>query len=87
MTRSLLLGALLASQLTLCGCRHAPAFNILGSYFPAWMFCALVGILFAVLLRLLVVRLKMEDYAWPTVLTYPCAAALCTFTLWLTLFD
>lgn len=65
---------------------HAPAFNILGSYFPAWMLCAFAGIFFAVVLRLIVIRLKAEDYIRPAVLTYPCAAACCTFTLWLLLF-
>ena len=78
---------LTALCLPLSGCVHAPTFNILGSYFPAWMFCALVGIVFAVLVRLLMIRLKLESYARPTVLTYPCVAGFCTFSLWLLLFN
>ena len=78
---------LLPLSLTLCGCVRAPAFNILGSYFPAWMFCALLGIVFAVLLRLVIIRFKLEDYARPLVVTYPCAAALFTFSMWLTFFS
>lgn len=78
--------AFLALTLSLCGCAHAPAFNILGSYFPAWMFCAITGIVFAALLRLAVIKWNLEQYAWPTILTYPCAAAFCTFSLWLLLF-
>ena len=34
-------------------CTGAPAQNVLGSFFPAWMLCAAVGIAAAVLLRLL----------------------------------
>ncbi len=70
----------------LCSCVHAPAFSILGSYFPAWMLCTFAGILLAVLGRLLVIRLKWEEYVRPAALTYPCAAALFTFSLWLVLF-
>ena len=34
---------LLASASFLVGCSHSPTFNLLGSYFPAWMICAVVG--------------------------------------------
>lgn len=86
MTRRLQRSVLTLQALLLCGCARAPAFSIMGSYFPAWMLCAIAGIVLAVLLRLVVVRLKLEEYAWPTVLTYPCAAAFFTFLLWLLLF-
>ena len=78
---------LLSSCLALTGCVRAPSFNILGSYFPAWMLCLLVGIVLTVILRLLVQRLGWEGYVWPAVLTYPCAAAFFTFSLWLLLFS
>jgi hypothetical protein len=41
-----------ASALSLLdGCNGAPSRNILGSYFPSWMVCALVGIALALPLR------------------------------------
>jgi hypothetical protein len=41
-----------ASALSLLdGCNGAPSRNILGSYFPSWMVCALVGIALALVAR------------------------------------
>ena len=45
----------LASAIGLAGCNDAPSQTILGSYFPSWMLCALVGIGAAVVARLLFV--------------------------------
>jgi hypothetical protein len=36
-----------ASPLTGCARSAAPSFEIAGAYFPAWMFCALFGIIVA----------------------------------------
>jgi YtcA family len=33
------------------GCSGGPAHDILGSYFPSWMICALLGLLFALVVR------------------------------------
>lgn len=71
---------------SLCGCGHAPEFNILGSYFPAWMLCMFVGIIAAVLVRLIVNRFKLVDYARPTTVTYPSIALFATFITWLAFF-
>jgi hypothetical protein len=35
----------------LSGCDGAPSRNILGSYFPSWMVCALVGLALALVAR------------------------------------
>jgi hypothetical protein len=32
--------------------RGAPSFVIAGSYFPGWMFCALIGIVLAIAVRI-----------------------------------
>jgi hypothetical protein len=34
-----------------CAAREAPSFVLFGAYFPAWMFCALVGIVGALTAR------------------------------------
>ena len=42
--RTLLHGATATATITLLsGCSSAPSRNILGSYFPSWMICALIG--------------------------------------------
>ena len=42
---------LLSSALSGCEVRGAPSFVIAGSYFPGWMFCALIGIVSAIAAR------------------------------------
>ncbi len=68
------------------GCSRAPSFNILGSFFPAWIVCGLAGILLTAAVRLLFVRLKFEQDLSPLVVVYPCLAAFFTFALWLLFF-
>jgi hypothetical protein len=70
------------------GCSRAPSFNILGSFFPAWIVCGVIGILLAVAVRLFFVRIKLEDELLaPLILVYPCLTAFFTFTLWLLFFS
>lgn len=76
-----------AGTLLLTGCSRAPSFNILGSFFPAWILCGVLGILLAVALRLFFVRIKLEQQLKPLILVYPCLAAFFTFTLWLLFFS
>ncbi len=68
-------------------CSRAPSFNILGSFFPSWIACGLLGILLTVAARLLFVRLNLEQQLSPLILVYPCLAAFFTFTLWLVFFS
>jgi hypothetical protein len=50
--KSIVRGPLLASALSGCAVRGAPSFVIAGSYFPGWMFCALIGIVLAIAVRI-----------------------------------
>ena len=54
-------GAWFASALMAAGCSRAPTFNILGSFFPAWILCGIVGIVLAAVVRVFFVRIKLED--------------------------
>jgi hypothetical protein len=76
-----------AATLLTAGCSRAPSFNLLGSFFPAWILCGVIGILLAVAVRLLFVRIKLEQQLRPLILVYPCLAAFFTFTLWLLFFS
>jgi hypothetical protein len=81
-------GASFAPTLLAAGCSRAPSFNILGSFFPAWIVCGVIGILLAVAVRLFFVRIKLEDQlVAPLILVYPCLTAFFTFTLWLLFFS
>lgn len=74
--------ALAAFILTSCG--MAPSFDVLGSFFPAWLACLALGLLLTVAARWLLLRLHVV-IALP-ILTYPSLTALFTFALWLAFF-
>jgi hypothetical protein len=80
-------GVSAAAMLLDAGCSRAPSFNILGSFFPAWIVCGSIGILLTAVARFLFVRMKFEQELSPLILVYPCLAAFFTFTLWLLFFS
>lgn len=69
-------GALVAAGL-LSGCAPAgaPAIPLFGAYFPSWLLCALVGILGAVAVRLVFIRLGIDDALPARLPIYVCIAA------------
>ncbi|MGC2399951.1 MAG: YtcA family lipoprotein [Acidobacteriaceae bacterium] len=88
MNRAVLAGASLASTMLAAGCSRAPTFNILGSFFPSWILCGVLGIVLASLTRLIFLRIKLEDHLlWPLVVVYPCLTLFFTFTIWLLFFS
>jgi hypothetical protein len=83
-SRSISALGLTLATLLLAGCGRAPSFDVLGSFFPAWIVCLSLALLCAVAARWFLARLHIE-IAFP-VLTYPSLAALFSFALWLALF-
>jgi hypothetical protein len=70
---------------TLCAsCNRAPSFDVLGSFFPAWMFCLVIGLLLTAVSHWVLARVRVP-LAIP-VLTYPSLTAFFTFAVWLSLF-
>jgi hypothetical protein len=76
---------LLPVVLLLTSCSRAPSFDILGSFFPAWLVCLALGLLLTGAVHWLSLRIRVP-LALP-VLTWPSMAALFTFVIWLALFD
>jgi YtcA family len=72
------------APLLLASCARAPSFDILGSFFPAWLVCLILAILLTAIARWLLLRLRIA-VAFPT-LVYPGLTALFTFALWLVFF-
>jgi hypothetical protein len=76
---------LLATAIT--GCRRAPTFNILGSFFPSWLICLVAGILLAAITNRIFTRFALDkEILWPVVV-YPCLALFFACALWLILFS
>ena len=59
-----------AIALAVSGCSYSPTLNLLGSYFPAWMLCATVGIGAAVIIRQILAVAGINDYVVAPLLTY-----------------
>jgi len=76
-------GLYVPALLLMTGCGRAPSFDILGSFFPAWLVCLVVAILLTVVSRSLLSR--YAEIVWP-VLVYPSLTAVFTFALWIVLF-
>jgi len=76
--------SLLLAGLLLESCSRAPSFDILGSFFPAWLVCLALSLLLTVASRWLLLRFHIV-LAVP-ILTYPSLTALFTFALWLAFF-
>ncbi len=70
----------------LTGCGHAPEFNILGSYFPAWLLCIAAGTLLSGLSFAALRRAGLEREIVASIVVYPCLAIFFACTLWLLLF-
>ena len=76
----------LISMLPLAGCQQAPSFNVLGSFFPAWLICFILGIILTTGTRFLLMAVHLEEVLSPPVVMYPCLTVLFTFGLWLLVF-
>jgi hypothetical protein len=77
----------LLATVLLTGCGRAPSFNILGSYFPAWLICVLAGIAVTSLVSFLLERNHLTQLIRWTLVVYPCLAASVAFTFWLLFFS
>lgn len=78
--RAFLNSGLLLTSVLLTGCSRAPSFDIMGSFFPAWLGCFVMAIVLTALTQLALQRFGLR-LAFP-VLAYASLAALYTFALW-----
>jgi hypothetical protein len=70
----------------LAGCDGAPSRNILGSYFPSWMVCALAGIALALIARVIFKAsglLEQLPVPFVVMLAIACAGTFALWLLWL----
>lgn len=69
------------------GCVNAPSIGVLGAYFPDWLFCIVAGVALAIVVFLVLKRLRANDLMKPSALTYPALVTLLALAVWLTLFQ
>jgi hypothetical protein len=63
-----------------------PSVNILGSFFPAWLICVVVGVVLTIVTRQVLVAARLAPHVGPPPLVYPCLAAGWMFATWLLVF-
>jgi hypothetical protein len=78
--------ALLAVLLACSGCEHAPSIEVMGSFFPSWMFCMTVGVVLILPVRRLFLRLGWDPDARSEAVVYPSLLVTFASLLWLLLF-
>lgn len=68
---------------SLTACNASPSRNILGSYFPTWMVCALLGIVFVIAVRGVLVKTGVDAVLPVPVIVYLCMWTAATLAIWL----
>ena len=78
---------LATSSLLLAGCGPAnPSINLLGSYFPSWMLCGLIGVIAAALLHAVLSITAVDEFIPVKLLAYASIAGSLAFAVWLAVF-
>jgi hypothetical protein len=65
---------------------RSPTLDFLGSYFPAWMLCAVAGVVTAVVTRQVLAVVGIGEYVVAPLLTYAGLALSATWLIWLLFF-
>jgi hypothetical protein len=78
--------ALISSIATVTACNTSPMQSIVGSYFPAWMLCALFGLVATLMIYGLFVKIQIDPFIPAKLLIYLGLAISLTFISWLILF-
>jgi len=77
---------LLTLGLSCAGCNGAPAIDVLGSFFPAWMVCIIAAVVLAFLVRYFLLKYRLETEVGHLAIFYPCVVILSACGLWLLFF-
>lgn len=70
--------------MAIVSCSRAPAIDVMGSLFPAWLLCIALGAVFSTVTHWILTR-RVINLPFPF-LTYPCLGAVYAFTIWLAFF-
>ena len=74
--------------LVICsGCSRAPSIEVIGSFFPGWMFCIVGALILTGMVRMVLVHRQVETKVGPLVVFYPGLAVAFSCLLWLVFFS
>jgi predicted neutral ceramidase superfamily lipid hydrolase len=69
------------------GCSYSPSFDLLGSYFPAWIICFAVATALTTVIHAVFTKAKIATELWPLPVVYPCLISFLSCTLWIIFFN
>ena len=72
--------------LSCAGCNGAPAIDVLGSFFPAWMVCIIAAVALAFVVRYFLLKYRLESEVGHVAIFYPCVVVFLACGLWLLFF-
>jgi hypothetical protein len=77
---------LLLLILFFAGCAYSPTVDVLGSYFPAWMLCIIIGTFGTFIVRLLLIGFGIHAHLPVRPLIFSCTSIFLTLAVWLVFF-
>jgi hypothetical protein len=80
------IAAVAASTSTACAARGAPSFSLFGAFFPAWMLCAFVGIVAAIVTRVALGAIRAGTVVPNPLFVCTAVGVICGGLLWLVWF-
>ena len=72
--------------LAVTGCTMPQSIAVLGSFFPDWLFCAIAGLVLALIVRGLLAKLGQTRALGPPVIVQPTLMLLFSLLVWLVFF-
>jgi hypothetical protein len=76
-------GVILVALFDLTACSSSPSRNILGSYFPSWMICALAGMCATIAVRWFLMKFGIDQEMPMPLVVYLALTIAFTFAIWL----
>jgi hypothetical protein len=74
------------ASVPLSGCENSPSIDVLGAYFPAWLFCIVAGVGLTIVIYLLIKHFQAGHLVWPAAVVYPTLVTFLSLVVWLVLF-
>lgn len=69
------------------GCSYSPSFNLLGSYFPAWIICFAAATALTATLHAVLTKTRIVAELWPLPIVYSFLISFLSCTLWIIFFN
>ena len=85
-SRSIFFVPALAVACSLSGCVYPPSINVIGAYFPDWLFCWVAGVLATLFLHGVFGALSLVRFIPLPPLTYSLLTAFFSLAVWLLFF-